>query len=165
MKIALRTATLEALNAFRQRRQKLLKQRAALALGTVALLALLIIALLDRAWFMPESIRPWFTLAAYAGAAFVGWKVAWRFINEARETSGAARLLESAVPAMRERVLSAVELAEGHGSESEEFRARLQDDVAVDVQKISLAAALPMRSLKPWIMGFSGVLEYAIGCT
>lgn len=163
MNIALRPATLEALNAFRQRRQKLLKQRAALALGTVALLALLIIALLDRAWFMPESIRPWFTLAAYAGAAFVGWKVAWRFISEARETSGAARLLESAVPAMRERVLSAVELAEGHGSESEEFRARLQDDVAVEVQKISLAAALPMRSLKPWIMGFSGVLALIIG--
>ena len=101
MNIALRPATLEALNAFRQRREKLLKQRAALALGTVALLSILIIALLDRARFMPESIRPWATLAAYAGAAFAGWKMAWRFIREARDTLGAARLMESAVPAMR----------------------------------------------------------------
>ena len=162
MNIALRPATLEVLNAFRQRRQKLLKLRAALALGTVALLALLVIALLDRAWFMPESIRPWFSLAAYAGAAFAGWKVAWRFISEARETSGAARLLEIVVPAMRERMLSAVELAEGHGSESEEFRARLQDDVAAEVQKISLCSVLPLRSLKSWIMGFGLMLALII---
>ena len=162
MNIALRPATLEALNAFRQRREKLLKQRAALALGTVALLSILIIALLDRVRFMPESIRPWTTLAAYAGAAFAGWKMAWRFIREARDTPGAARLMESAVPAMRERVLAAVELAEGHGTESAEFRARLQDDVASDIQKISLTDALPDRSLKPWVLGAGGVLMLII---
>lgn len=163
MNIALRPATLEALQAFRQRRQRLLTWRAGLVLGTLALIALLVIALLDRAWFMPESIRPWATLTAYVGAAFVGWKVAWRFIREARDTVGAARLLETAAPAMRERLLAAVELAEGHGSESEEFRARLQDDVAAELQKVSLAEALPTRSLKPWALGLASVLALIVG--
>ena len=145
MNIALRPATLEALAAFRQRRQRLLNGRAWLALGTVALSLFLVLALLDRAWFMPESLRPWFSLASYMGAAAVAWQVAWRWIRQSRDTLGTARLLETAVPSLRERVLAAVELAEGHGTESEDFRARLQDEVAAEVQKISLPAALPWR--------------------
>jgi hypothetical protein len=156
MNIALRPATLEVLQAFRQRRQKLLTCRAALALGTVALMAFLVISLLDRARLMPEPLRPWLTLATYAGATILAWRVAWRLMAEAREPIGAARLLETAVPAMRERVLAAVELAEGHGTESAEFRERLQDDVATEIQTISLSAALPLRSIKPWALGFVG---------
>lgn len=163
MNIALRPATLEVLQAFRQRRQKLLTLRAVLALGTVALLALLTIALLDRAWLMPESLRPWLTLTAYAGASILAWRVALRLIGEAHKPLGAAKLLETAVPAMRERVLSAVELAEGHGTESPEFRERLQDDVAADIQKISLSAALPLRCIKPWALGFAGTCLLILG--
>lgn len=157
MNIALRPATLEALAAFRQRRQRLLNGRAWLALGTVALSLLLVLALLDRAWWMPEALRPWLSIASYTVAAFVAWRVAWRWINAARETLGTARLLETAVPSLRERVLAAVELAEGHGTESSEFRARLQDEVAEEVQKISLPQALPWRSLKSWALSFGGV--------
>jgi preprotein translocase subunit SecA len=41
-------------------------------------------------------------------------------------------LLETAVPALRERVLAAVELAEGHGTESAEFRERLAAGSTLD---------------------------------
>jgi hypothetical protein len=162
MNVSLRPATLSALHAFRQRRQKLLQYRAGLAAFVVALAALLVIALLDRVRLMPEGIRSWFTLTVYAGAAFFAWRVAWRFIAEANELPGAAHLLETAAPQLRERLVAAVELSEGHGSESAEFRAQLQDDVATQVQMVSLDDALPFRSLKPWIMGavgaFIGVL-------
>ena len=156
MNIALRPATLEVLHAFRQRRQKLLICRAALVLGTVALMVFLVIAIMDRARLMPETLRPWLSLAAYAGASVLAWRVAWRFMAEARELIGAARLLETAVPAMRERVLAAVELAEGHGTESADFRERLQVEVAAEIQTISLSSALPLRSIKPWALGFVG---------
>ncbi|MES2594008.1 MAG: DUF4175 family protein [Verrucomicrobiota bacterium] len=162
MNVSLRPATLEALAAFRQRRQKLLQWRAGLAWLGIALAALLVIALLDRARLMPEFLRPWLTLTAYAGAAFFAWRVAWRFIGEARSLPGAARLLEVAAPNMHERLVAAVELSEGHGGESEEFRARLQDEVATEVKNISLDSALPSRSLKPWIVGAGGAFALII---
>jgi len=163
MNVSLRPATLSVLQDFRQRRQKLLQWRAYLAWFGVALAAILIIALLDRARFMPEVIRPWLTLSAYLGAAIFAWRKAWRFIADARELSGAARLLETAAPEMHERLISAVELAEGHGTESAEFRAQLQDEVATQVQRVSLDAALPVRSLKPWLMGAGAAFAIVIG--
>jgi hypothetical protein len=77
----------------------------------IALAAFAVIALLDRAWLMPDAMRPWFTLATYAGAAFAAWKVALRFISQAKGQEGAAKLIESAEPALRERLLAAVELS------------------------------------------------------
>jgi AraC-like DNA-binding protein len=41
--------------------------------------------------------------------------------------------MESAAPALKEQMLSAVELAHGHVEESEEFRAQLQEKVAAEV--------------------------------
>lgn len=162
MNVSLRPATLEALAAFRQRRQKLLQWRAGLAWLCLAISAVLVIALLDRARLMPEFLRPWLTLTAYAGAAFFAWRVALRYIAEARSLPGAARLLEAASPNLHERLIAAVELSEGHGNESEEFRARLQDEVAVEVKNISLGSALPSRSLKPWIIGAGGAFAVII---
>lgn len=154
MNVSLRPATLEALAAFRQRRQSLLQKRALLAAAAVALLALLGIALLDRARLMPEVVRPWLSLAAYAGAAFYAWKAAWRFIAEARSLDGAARLLEAAAPQLHERLIAAVDLSEGraHEHESAEFRARLQEEVAEQIQKVPLTEVLPSQSLKPWLL-------------
>jgi hypothetical protein len=152
MNPSLRPATLDALTAFRLRRRKLLVGRALLAGGGVALAIVLGIALLDRARLMPETVRPWLTLTAYAGAAFFAWKVALRLIGEARDLAGAARLLESVAPHLRERLVAAVELADGHGDESIEFRARLQDDVAEELKTLRLAEALPFASLKPWFL-------------
>ncbi len=157
MNVSLRPATLSVLQEFRQRRQKLLQYRSGLAGFAIALAALLVIALLDRARLMPEGIRSWFTLLVYACAGYFAWRVAWRFIAEANDLSGAAHLLETAAPVLRERLVAAVELSEGHGNESAELRSYLQDDVATHVQKVSLEEVLPFRSLKPWVLGAAGV--------
>lgn len=162
MNLALRPATHEALERFRLRRQTLLQLRALLCGTAIALAAFTLIALLDRAWFMPDMIRPWVSLLVYAGAAFMAWKVAWRFIAQAKDKEGAARLIEAAEPALHERLLAAVELADSREGadvrDSAEFRERLQDDVAVAVEGIDWRAKLPARTLKPWFMMAGGML-------
>lgn len=93
---------------------------------------------------MPDAIRPWVSLLVYAGAAFAAWKVAWRFIAHAGGKAGAAKLVEAAEPALRERILAAVELADprdgSNVKDSIEFREKLQDDVAAAVAGIDWKA-------------------------
>ena len=161
MNLALRPATHEALQRFRLRRQQLLRLRAALCGGAIALTAFTLIALLDRAWFMPDGLRPWVTLCAYGGAAYAAWRVAWRFIAQAKGKEGTAKLIEAAEPALRERLLAAVELANPKGGvnvkDSVEFREKLQDDVAGAIEGIDWNAKLPTRTLRPWFIAAGGV--------
>ena len=162
MNLALRPATHEALQRFRLRRQQLLQLRALLCGGAIALAAFTLIALLDRAWFMPDTLRPWVTLLAYGGAAFAAWRVAWRFIAQGKGKEGTARLIEAAEPALRERLLAAVELADPKGGvnvkDSVEFREKLQDDVASAIEGIDWNTKLPTRTLRPWFIVVGGVV-------
>jgi hypothetical protein len=161
MNLALRPATHEALQRFRLRRQHLLQLRAVLCGGAIALGAFALIAFLDRAWFMPDWLRPWVTLAAYGGAGSAAWRVAWRFIAQANGKEGTARLIEAAEPTLHERLLAAVELADPKGGvnvkDSVEFREKLQDDVAAAVEGIDWNSKLPTRALKPWFIAAGGV--------
>lgn len=154
MNLALRPATHEALERFRLRRQHLLQLRALLCGAAIALAAFTLIALLDRAWFMPDALRPWVTLIVYAGAAYAAWRLAWRFISQAKGKEGTAKLIEAAEPALHERLLAAVELADPREGvkDSVEFREKLQDDVAAAVEGIDWKAKLPTRTLKPWFV-------------
>ncbi|TDU81374.1 uncharacterized protein DUF4175 [Prosthecobacter fusiformis] len=158
MNASLRPATAQALQAFRARRQRLLLFRAFLVILLVTLSAWTAIALLDRAWLMPEWLRPWLSLLAYGGALLVAWQVALRHLLLGQDAAGTARLMESVSPGLHERLLSAVELSEGRGSDSQEFRTRLQDEVAAEVESLDLAAILPLRSLKPWFAGLGAAL-------
>ncbi|MDZ4286976.1 MAG: hypothetical protein U0984_03405, partial [Prosthecobacter sp.] len=163
MNIALRPSTLRVLEAFRLRRQRLLWYRAGLSLLAVALAGFLVIALLDRVRFMPEVVRPWVTLLVYVGGVWAAWKAALKFLPLARDEAGVARLVESAAPALRERMLAAVELAQGHGNDSAEFRARLQDQVAAEVGGLDLTRVLPGRSLRPWVGGILALVALTVG--
>ncbi|WP_395736885.1 hypothetical protein [Prosthecobacter sp.] len=161
MNLALRPATHEALQRFRLRRELLLKVRAALCGVAIAFAAFTLIAFLDRAWFMPDRLRPWVTLLAYGGAGYAAWRVAWRFIAQGSGKEGAARLIEAAEPKLRERLLAAVELADPNGGvnvkDSVEFRGKLQDEVAAAVEGIDWNAKLPTRALMPWFYAAGGV--------
>lgn len=161
----LHPATARVIQVFRARRQRLLVMRALLALLLVVLGACLVIALLDRAWFMPEVLRPWLGLLAYAGAGWLAWSVALKHLLSGRDEAGAAKLMETASPELRERLLSAVELSQGQGqgSDSPEFRARLQEDVAAQMQRLDVASLLPVRALKPWIMGLGVAVVVVAG--
>lgn len=127
----------------------------------VAVGALAVMALLDRAWFMPDLLRPWLTLAVYAGAAYAAWRLAWRFIGQAKGKEGTAKLIEAAEPALHERLLAAVELSRTGDSadvkDSLEFREKLQEDVAAAVEGIDWKTRLPSRLLRPWFLAAGGV--------
>lgn len=167
MNLALRPPTLEALSRFRSRRSGLLWLRAFLCIAGLAVGLLLLLALLDRAWFLPDVIRPWASVAAYVACALVAWRVALRHIAEARDTMGAARLFEAAEPALREKLLAAVELAQTGDTDrvpdSPEFRAKLQDEVAESMSGVNWSRALPSRSLRPWWLALLGVVAVTIG--
>lgn len=161
MNLALRPATHEALERFRLRRQSLLQARAVLSGAAVALAAFTLMALLDRAWFMPDGLRPWITLLVYGGAVYAAWRLAWRFISQARGKEGTAKLIETVEPALHERLLAAVELADPRDGaqvkDSIEFREKLQDDVASAVEGIDWKVKLPTAALKPWFFIVGGV--------
>lgn len=161
MNLTLRPATVQALRAYRARRSRLLHLRAALVFLAVCLSSLALLALADRARLLPEMMRPWLSMAAYATALLTAWRLAWRTLQDAKTDTGAARLIEDAVPALHERLLSAVELAQtGAGviPDSPEFRARLQDEVANDVQTLRWSRVLPLAAfLKTWALRLAAV--------
>ncbi|MEN3939736.1 DUF4175 family protein [Prosthecobacter sp. SYSU 5D2] len=159
----LRPAIAVAIQAFRARRQRLLVLRALLALLVVMLGAWTAIALLDRAWFMPEVLRPWLSLVAYAVAGGLAWRVSLKYLLSGRYEEGVAKLMETASPELRERLLAAVELSKGQGSDSPEFRERLQEEVAAQAEKLDMAALLPVRVLKPWLLGLGGAVAVVVG--
>lgn len=165
MNLALRPATLHALNRFRRRRSRLLWIRGLLCLIGLTAGLLVVVALLDRAWFLPDAVRPWVSVAAYAGGIIAAWRVAIRFLNAAKNEAAAAVLIEAAEPSLRERLLAAVELAKPDASDeikdSAEFREKLQDDVAAAVAALKLKKALPAKSLRPWWLLLIGAFALA----
>ncbi|MBX7209249.1 MAG: hypothetical protein K1X78_13105 [Verrucomicrobiaceae bacterium] len=166
MNLALRPATVDALRRFRSRRSNLLWLRAFLCIAGLAVGLLVVLALLDRAWFLPDEIRPWASVAAYVGCAIMAWRVALRRIGEARGEMGAARLMEAAEPSLRERLLAAVELSQTGDTDrvpdSPEFRAKLQDEVAATMGGVNWKRALPSRSLRPWWLAMFGAVAVAV---
>ncbi|SKA99685.1 hypothetical protein SAMN02745166_03003 [Prosthecobacter debontii] len=163
MNLSLRPATLQALQAFHSRRQRLLGLRGCLGFGLILLGVCGVIALLDRAWLMPEGLRPWLSVAVYLTGAYVAWRTALHHLSLGRELAETARLMERAAPSLRERLVSAVELSDGHAADSSEFRARLQDEVAEQLKTLNVTELLPTRALKPWLNAAAVLLVVVAG--
>ena len=165
MDLSLRPATVEALQRFRARHNALLWRRAGLMWLALGIATLLVIALLDRAFLLPEVLRPWCSLAVYLGSLIAAWKMALRFLQPAGDRQGSARLAETAAPEVREKLLAAVELSQQDPAavnDSVEFRARLQDEVAAAVQVVDWRQRLPATVLKPWGWRLVGAVVVAI---
>jgi len=154
MDLSLRPETLAAIAAFRARHRSLLWRRGVLAALAFALSLFGIIALLDRGWLLPDAIRPWFSIAAYVACGIAAWRIGWQFMRESRTNLGAARMAEQVAPEVREKLLAAVELAEGDAAkvkDSPEFRARLQSEVGSAVRGIDWKKRQPASALVPWV--------------
>lgn len=153
MDLTLRPSTLEALRTVRARHNSLLWWRGVLIALCFVLCLLAVIALLDRAWLMPEKARPWVSLAAYASCFVAAWRLGLRYLRPETDQTGIARHAETLAPEVREKLLSAVELAHGDASkvkDSPEFRARLQDEVEQVVKGINWKVRQPATDLVPW---------------
>ena len=153
MDLSLRPATVAAIAAFRARHRRLLWRRGLLAAVLLALATLTVIALLDRAWWLPDVVRPWVSVVAYAASLVIAWRVGWQFMREANTDVGAARMAESVAPEVHEKLLAAVELAQADPAtvkDSPEFRAKLQSDVADSLKGIDWVQRQPATALVPW---------------
>jgi len=103
-----------------------LQRRGALICVLSALGLLLLIALLDRLWLVPDAIRPWVSLAAYAACAYAGWRLAWQFLSQVRDNAGAARAAELRGPGVARKAAvggGAVSVEAAQVKDSPEFRA------------------------------------------
>jgi len=142
------------LTAFAQRRRKLILIRG-IAGGVAMLLAtMLLVALLDWLFVLPDGARWALSGAAYLAVLFTEWRSCLRLLAHAPDPRRLARLIEHAEPGLREDLLSAVELGDGQSGEvldSEQFRALVQSDVAARVERLQVERLLPVKLLRNWL--------------
>ncbi|TLD69056.1 hypothetical protein FEM03_19500 [Phragmitibacter flavus] len=162
--MSLRPVTLQALAAFQKRRTRLLLIRAALFSLAILLGLFLLIALLDRATFMPDGLRKTLSYTSWIAAlAFTLWQTL-ALLRQHRDTTATARLMESADPTLHEKLLSAVELSDETKAhhDSPEFREHLQDQVAAQLSNFDPVKALPNRLLQQTIRAVTVVIVLII---
>ncbi|MDR3401500.1 MAG: hypothetical protein P4L99_03290 [Chthoniobacter sp.] len=151
---------LNKLQAFAQRRRKLIVRRGLYAAGATLLVAMMVVAFLDWAFVLPDVVRWTLSGAAYLAIIVVEWRSCWRLLLRAPGSRQLARLIEHAEPKLREDLLSAVELGdEGAGQvfDSEQFRALVQSDVAARVEKLDMEQLLPTKLLRRYAFIAAGI--------
>src|SRR5688572_24735518 len=149
--------TLRLLRTFAQRRRRLILLRG-VAATTLALIAGMIgVALADRLIIMDTPLRVGLSLSVYAGAVAVAWLVAGRHLVRRDRPVELARMLESAEPTLRDRLLAAVELGEwANGAAA--FREIVRDDAARRAAAVRVEKALPWRLIAWWVGAGAGAV-------
>ena len=151
---------LEKLQAFAQRRRKLIVRRGIYAAVATLLVAMMVVALMDWAFVLPDAVRWTLSGAAYLAIIVVEWRSCWRLLLRAPGSRQLARLIEHAEPKLREDLLSAVELGDGGPGaifDSEQFRALVQSDVAARVEKLDMEQLLPATLLRRYAFIAAGI--------
>ncbi|MEI9896011.1 MAG: hypothetical protein WDN28_19615 [Chthoniobacter sp.] len=155
---------LQKLQAFAQRRRKLIVRRGIYAAVATLLVAMMLVAFLDWAFVLPDAVRWTLSGAAYLAIVVVEWRSCWRLLLRTPGSRQLARLIEHAEPRLREDLLSAVELGdEGAGQvfDSEQFRALVQTDVAARVEKLDVEQLLPAKLLRRYAFIAAAI---GVGC-
>src|SRR5690606_34911135 len=134
----------------RQRRWVLL--RSLLIAMAVWIVAILVVTWIDAAWVLERGTRFLLTLTAYGLAAAVFMGLAFVRRSEQEKLRQAAIALEGARPEMRDRLLSAVELADAaehhRPAGSRAFIQAAQRDVAGKIRRLDIRELLPLRLLR-----------------
>ena len=155
MNLALDPAVARKLDAYRRRRGRLVALRA-LCAGVVALLAgLAAVALIDWTWVLSDGARWALSGAAYLLGVGAAAAVCVGRIGLLGRREEVAAAIEEADPGVRERLLSAVELAADDPAavhDSPAFRALLQGDVAQRMAAVRPAKLLPFRLVAGWAL-------------
>ncbi|MEO0475834.1 MAG: hypothetical protein AAF085_07675, partial [Planctomycetota bacterium] len=156
--------TRQKLRELGRRRRALLLMRAGFAgvltlLGTMAL-----VAVADRLIVLSQAVRIALSLTAYGSVVAVVYLVSLRFLLKFPSPAQLAKLIETAEPALREDLVSAVELAKDAGSmyDSPAFREVLQRNVAKRVERVDTQAVLPWKLIAWWAGVSTGMLVLTI---
>lgn len=152
--------TTDKLETVRQRRRWLLVVRAAAACIVIFLSLLLVGALIDKFWKIGDGGRIGFSVSMY-GAVLVALGVSLLPLFRRWGLSEAARVVEEKIPALRNKLLSAVELnvdSEDPRFGSLELRQALQSEVANQVREVQLPDVLPWSRLLALVVAMLGSL-------
>ena len=140
------------LGAFKQRRRNLLLMRGLCAVALVLLLGMSLVALIDRLFILPDTVRYVLSGIVYAAALWAFWRETLKFIFTGSRPKELAKLVEQADPGHREALLSAVELSNAEASaDSEEFRQLVQSSAAARLRSASAGELLPTKLVGRWI--------------
>ncbi|MEQ1859819.1 MAG: DUF4175 family protein [Chthoniobacteraceae bacterium] len=152
---------LSKLNAFAQRRRKLILIRGAATACGMLLATMLLVAAADYLFVLPDGVRYGLSAAAYLAVLVAEWRTCLRLLAHAPGPKRLARLIEHAEPKLREDLLSAVELGsedESRVFDSPQFRALVQQDVAARIDTMEVDRVLPVNLVRRAIIAASAIL-------
>src|SRR4051812_12240833 len=156
---------LQKLQAFSQRRRKLILFRGGCAALATLLATMMLIALIDWVFVMPDGVRWALSAAAYLAVIIAEWRSCLRLLAYAPGPRRLARLVEHAEPKLREDLLSAVELgidAKTEVFDSVRFRELVQSDVASRLENLDVDRLLPVFLVKRYLGGALAIVAALI---
>ena len=137
------------LEAFSERRRKLIVIRGLAAALATLLATMMIVALVDWLFILQEWQRWTLSGLAYAAVIVAEWRSCVRLLLHAPKPRELARLIEHAEPELREDLISAVELGESDSAfDSVQFRNLVQANVANRIQGVDMNRLLPVQLLR-----------------
>ena len=156
--------TRQKLRELGRRRRTLLLMRAGFAGILTLLVTMALVATVDRLVVLSQAVRIALSLTAYCSVVTVVYLVSLRYLLRFPSQAQLAKLIESAEPALREDLVSAVELAKDAGSmyDSPAFREVLQRNVARRVQRVDTQAVLPWKLIAWWAGVSTGMLVITV---
>jgi hypothetical protein len=164
MSIPVDPRILAKLTAFAHRRRKLIIIRGVCAGIGMLLATMMLVALLDLIFVLPDEARWGLSAAAYVAVLIAEWRTCLRLLAHAPGPRRLARLLEHAEPKLREDLLSAVELGSPSDQaifDSDRFRELVQTDVAERMEHLDVERLLPVQLVRR-AMGVAAIVIIAL---
>ncbi len=163
MSIAIDPVIQRKLNQFIDRRRRWTIAYALFVALAVWVAGILLFTLIDSLWIIDRGHRSLLSLATYILAAIAAVLVAMRRLRGDDPLKRAAIAIENATPALKDQLLSAVELsrvaANSESSASHSFIGALQQNVALKLRTVDVRSLLPARLLtKPFAIAVAAVL-------
>jgi len=151
MTVQIDPVILRKLDDFSQRRRKLILLRGLFATAATLLLAMMLVAVIDAIFVLPDAARWSLSGAAYLAVLIVEWRASLRLLVKKPDRRELARMVESTEPGLRESLLSAVELSEADQEAlgtSVQFRRLLERDVSQHLSRTDMEALLPVQLVR-----------------
>ncbi|QEG38862.1 hypothetical protein [Roseimaritima ulvae] len=166
MSVSLNPITITKLDQFRRRRRAMVLLRGVAAGVVTFLVAMLCVSIVDWLWVLPTSVRWTLSTLGYLASAAVVYGVCLRKLRHDTDRRELASRVEVAEPALREQLLSAIELGdtdrETPANGSPVFRAMVQDRVAGAISGVDIRRLLPLVLIRRWLLAALAILGLCV---
>ncbi|WP_146517918.1 hypothetical protein [Stieleria varia] len=155
-------ATTQSMEKFERRRRLLLMLKIFGIGALVFVTAMMVLAVIDYLWILPDAVRWSLSVLAYALTAGMMWWCGGRELFR-HDPKQLARQMEATAPQLGDDLLSAVELADPAAiNGSEVFRQRLQGRVARQLKSVDIVRLLPLGLIRRWLLSGTTLVLFCI---